>query len=423
MRIHPNHVNPSLLAIIAEGFLTRLSFGVISFALPLYARHLGMSFTEIGLLFSLNALIEQAMKPLAGRAADRFGLKRSFTLAIAIRSLIALLLVFASSPLHLYAIRSLHGLSESLRDPSVNALIANNGRHATIASSFAWYSTAKTVAGSLGKAATGIILALTAYNYSGAFLIAFFLSFLPLYFVARFVRDTAVFESAEVDGEGGTQQPGPDAGSPGLPRGDSLKELFPFVTLGFLIASTAHMLHNLFPVLALEYAGLDAAQTSIIYALAIPFVLITGPLFGWVSDNVSRKLVLMVRGFSNIFSSIIYVVFPTFLGIAVGKIADDVGKAAFRPAWGALMSYVSSFDRRSRARTMGYLSFGEGAGEIAGPILAGLLWGLWGLPAVLLVRIILALASEVYATSLTGSLEKEWYASTEGEVAGRPLEK
>jgi MFS family permease len=178
------------------------------------------------------------------------------------------------------------------------------------------------------------------------------------------------------------------------------------------------MLHNLFPVLALEYAGLDTAQTSIIYAVAIPFVLVSGPLFGWLSDNVNRKMVLMVRGFSNIFSSVIYVAFPTFLGIAAGKITDDVGKAAFRPAWGALMSHVSSFDRRSRAKTMGYLSFGEGAGEIVGPILAGILWGLWGLPAVLLVRIILALVSEVYAVSLTGSMEREWHAS-ESEVAGQ----
>lgn len=419
MRFHLNQVNPSLLAIIAEGFSTRLSFGVVSFALPLYARHLGMSFTEIGLLFSLNAIIEQAMKPVAGRAADRFGLKRCFTAAIAIRSLVALLLVFASTPLHLYAIRLVHGLSESLRDPSVNALIANNGKHTSLASSFAWYSTAKTVAGSIGKAATGVLLAVTAYDYSGAFLIAFFLSFLPLYFVARFVRDGSLFESAEIDAKSPAEQSAVAAGPVGPARGYNFKGLFPFVTLGFLIASTAHMLHNLFPVLALEYAGLDAAQTSIIYAVAIPFVLVTGPLFGWLSDNVSRKLVLMVRGFSNIFSSVIYVVFPTFVGIAIGKIADDVGKAAFRPAWGSLMSYVSSFDRRSRARTMGYLSFGEGAGEIVGPILAGLLWGLWGLPAVLVVRVILALASEVYAASLTGSMEKEWYASTGGEVVGQ----
>ncbi len=413
MRFHVNKVNPSLLAIIAEGFSTRLSFGVVSFALPLYARHLGMSFTEIGLLFSLNALIEQAMKPVAGRAADRFGLKRSFTTAIAIRSLVALLLVFASAPLHLYAIRLLHGVSESLRDPSVNALIANNGRRETLASSFAWYSTAKTVAGSLGKAATGLLLALTAHDYSGAFLIAFFLSFLPLYFVARFVRDESLFEHSEADAPGLSRPPeiAVDAA-----QRSSLKGLFPYVGLGFLIASTAHMLHNLFPVLALEYAGLDTAQTSIIYAAAIPFVLVSGPLFGWASDNVSRKLVLMVRGFSNIFSSIIYVVFPTYLGIAVGKITDDVGKAAFRPAWGALMSHVSSFDRRSRARTMGYLSFGEGAGEIVGPILAGLLWGLWGLPAVLLVRVILALVSEVYAMSITGSMEREWHASAESEI-------
>ncbi len=166
------------------------------------------------------------------------------------------------------------------------------------------------------------------------------------------------------------------------------------------------MLHNLFPVLAIEYAGLTAAETGLIYTLSIPVVIVSGPAFGWASDHFSRKLVLMVRGVANVFSSIIYLVFPTFAGLASGKIIDDMGKAAFRPAWGALMTYVSGFDRSRRARTMSYLSFGEGVGEIIGPVLAGLLWNMWGLVAVVIARVLLALASELYAVGLVRSLEK-----------------
>lgn len=407
MRFKRPDVNGALLAIIGEGFFSRLSFGVVSFTLPLYAMHLGMSLTQIGLLLSLNAVAEQALKPVAGHAADRFGLKPVFTLAIALRSAVALLLVFAAAPWQLFAIRVLHGISESLRDPSVNALIAESGDGRRLASSFAWYATAKTVAGSVGKAATGVALAVTAHDFSQVFLSAFILSALPLYVVARYVREPSRTEDAAGKSDD-AQHRVVEAGraEPAPPRSPAPVSVSSFAILGFLIAGTANMLHNLFPLLAIEYAGLTAAETGLIYALAIPVVIVSGPAFGWASDHFSRKLVLMVRGVANALSSIIYVVFPTFAGLAIGKVVDDMGKAAFRPAWGALMTYVSGFDRTRRARTMGYLSFGEGMGEIVGPALAGLLWNMWGLVAVVIARVVLAVASELYAIGLVRSLEK-----------------
>src|SRR3712207_2493499 len=95
MRTKRLPINLPLVAIVAEGFLSRLSFGIISFALPLYAYRLGLSLTEIGLLTSLNLVVALALKAGMGWAADRFGLKRSFAFAIGLRSLVALLLAFA----------------------------------------------------------------------------------------------------------------------------------------------------------------------------------------------------------------------------------------------------------------------------------------------------------------------------------------
>ena len=60
-------IHPALIAVLFEGFLSRLSFGIISFALPLFAyRKLGLSLSEAGLLFSLNLVAEQAFKPIMG---------------------------------------------------------------------------------------------------------------------------------------------------------------------------------------------------------------------------------------------------------------------------------------------------------------------------------------------------------------------
>src|SRR5438093_7875549 len=157
------------------------------------------------------------------------------------------------------------------------------------------------------------------------------------------------------------------------------------------------MLNGLFPVLATEYAGLTKAQAGVVYAVSTLAIIFSGPIFGWLSDNVSRKLVLTVRGIANTLSSIVHVVVPTFAGVAVAKTADDMGKAAFRPAWGALMAEVSSFDKRNRARTMSWMSMGEDAGGVLSPILAGFLWGTWGITALMGSRVLLAIATELYA--------------------------
>jgi MFS family permease len=394
-------LDPALAAIVAEGFFSRLSFGLISFALPLYAyQEFGLTLTQVGVLLSLNLAVAVMLKPLAGALADRVGMRPTFTTAIGLRSLVSLLLAFVAAPWQLFAVRGTHGVSIALRDPSANVMLADRGGK-EVASAFAWYQTAKSLAGALGKAGAGLLLAISSSSFTLVFLCAFALSALPLLVVLRYVREAEDVPGApprEVPASEEELEPA-ESTAAGRPR------LLSYMGLGFLISGTAYMLANLFPVFAVEYAGLTTAQTGLIYLIA-PVVVLTGPVFGWLSDNVSRKLVLSVRSAANVGSSLIYLVAPSFTGLMAGHLVDDTGKAAFRPAWGALMAEVAGLDRRTRARTMGSMSAGEDAGEIAGPILAGFLWSTWGVPVLLAARIALAVLTEVATLFVTGSLGK-----------------
>ena len=181
--------NPALLALVAEGFLMRLGYGIIAFALPLYARHLGLNLAETGALLALTGVVKVALKPLTGWLADRVGPKRGLVTALGLRSLVSLLFVFASAPWQLYSIRTIHGLSTSVRDPALNALIAENGDEKEMASAFAWYFTAKSLANSLGKAVAGVLLTLTGSNFSAVFLVTWVISSLTLPAVILFVPE------------------------------------------------------------------------------------------------------------------------------------------------------------------------------------------------------------------------------------------
>lgn len=403
--------NSATIAIVSEGFLSRLSFGIISFALPIYAHRLGMSLFEIGVLMTLNQVVAMVFKPAMGWIADRVGLKRSFTAAILIRSFIALSLAVAASPWQLYGIKAIHGGSKALRDPAANALIAEHGGKKAIASAFAWYHTAKIVAGSLGKAIAGVLLTATADNFPFAFNIAFWLSLLPLYSVIRYLKP-----DRKVDEKIGKEQSSVkiESDTSELPTISEIVEPAPtnnksliisFSILSFAINGTAEMLRGLFPILATEYAGLTEAQTGLIYLVSTVIVLVSGPIFGWLADRGRQEVVLLVRSFGNIVSSILYIVAPNLAGFTVGKLSDDAGKGAFRPVWGAIMAQVSEYAPQRRAQTMSWMLMGEDAGAIAGPILAGLLWNTWGLTAMLSVRVVLAIATEIYTVYLTRSLE------------------
>jgi MFS family permease len=234
--------------------------------------------------------------------------------------------------------------------------------------------------------------------------VAFALSVLPLLVVTRFVSEVNI--GSELASEAGPS-PTPSARRNQLETSAGAEQprptVVPFVGLGFLIAATAEMLNGLFPVLATEYAGLSKAQAGIVYAVSTCVTIFSGPIFGWLSDNVSRKLVLLTRGVANTLSSVLYVVAPTFAGVGVAKTVDDMGKAAFRPAWGALMAQISSFDRQSRARTMSWMGMGEDGGGVVAPVLAGFLWNTWGISALMGTRVVLAIIVELYAIVVTRS--------------------
>lgn len=197
LRSLPPAPEPVIVQRVIPG--SRLAFGIVSFALPLYASSLGMSLTAIGLLLSTNLVVAITLKPLVGALVDRMGVRRASIIAMALRTAGMLLLVVSPSPWQLFAVRSLHGVATALRDPAAASVLS-------------------------GLA--------------------------------------------------------PAPGNPHRARG-WWRRLTPLAGLGFLTASTAHLMAGLLPVFAVEYIGLPAAAAGGIAVTAT--VSLSGPLWGWLA--------------------------------------------------------------------------------------------------------------------------------------------
>ena len=381
------NLDPTVTGVAAEGFLTRLGFGMVSLALPLFALSLGMSLAEVGFLYALRTVAVIGIKPVMGWAADRYGRKTTLVIAVVLRCLAGLLFVFASQAWHLYALRILQGAMTAARDPSAAALLATHGKKKSMASTFAWYSTARDVGRSLGYGVAGLLIELSGYR--SVFLIAFLTSCIALVTVLKFVKEAPAEERRNA------AQAKPAA----APRaGLSLYlRLMPYAGFGLMVASSAEMMQGLFPVLATQFAHLTEGQAGLAVSASSVAVLVAGPLFGWLSDHVSRKLALGARSAANTLSSVLYIVAPSFGGFMAAKLIDDAGKAAFRPTWGAILAEVSEVDPEHRARTMTFVDSAFSLGEVVGPMLAGLLLAVTGIPGMLAARAILSLVTEVHA--------------------------
>jgi MFS family permease len=391
--------NPTVTAVAAEGFLTRLGFGMVSLALPLFALSLGMSLAEVGLLTALRTVAVIGVKPIMGWAADRYGRKTTLIIAVLLRCLVGLLFVFASEPWHLYALRILQGAMTAARDPSAAALLATHGKRKSMASTFAWYTTARDVGRSLGYGVAGLLIEFSG-GFQAVFLIAFLTSCIAVVTVLKYVSespDAAPAAAAVVEEEA----PAPRREAHVKRSRSALvafyTRLLPYAGFGLMVASSAEMLRGIFPVLATQYANLTDAQAGLAVSTSSVAVLVAGPLFAWLSDHVSRKLALGARSAANTLSSVLYIVAPTFGGFMAAKIVDDSGKAAFRPTWGAILAEVSDVDPQHRARTITFVDSAYSMGEIVGPMAAGLLLAVVGIPGMLAARAALAVVTELNA--------------------------
>ncbi|CAN5169710.1 hypothetical protein BH18ACT4_BH18ACT4_10570 [soil metagenome] len=382
--------NGLVRAVVLEGFFTRLGFGIVTFALPLYALELGLSLTEIGLVAGAKALVEPAVKPLVGIAVDRWGARRSYLAAVVVRFLGALMLLTVSSLAGLLAVRFLQGAASAARDPASITVLAKQSRR-KLGRTFSLAIGAKDLGNVSAGVVGGGVLAVTGGDFGVLWSVVAVIGALPVAVVWAWVRDVDDVDDLT---EAVARDQAPDSAT--TSRILANPDLRLIATLGLLVGFTAHMTHSLFQVYASEVAGLSAGTIGLIYSASVVALLVVGPLAGWVGDRHGLGLLAGARGAANAVSAGIFIAFPVFGGVLAGRIVDDIGKAAFRPTWGGLVATAAQRAGRRRGRLAANLDTALSMGEAAGPFVAALIWDAYGFVAFFVVRGALGVATEMF---------------------------
>lgn len=190
---------------------------------------------------------------------------------------------------------------------------------------------------------------------------------------------------------------------PADPPGEQ-PNVWAFALLGMALTAPAYMVTGEFFVLLavkLEVTSNALGWIKILAETVTP--LLFGPFFGWLADRIGAGKVIALRSIANLVTSALFWIVPWFAGTALlgmlmglARGVDEIGKAAFKPTWGAISAKVSSFNLANRSRTMGILEAGVDTSDLAFPVIAAAMLQYLSLGPLMLVRAILALAAEIY---------------------------
>ncbi len=180
--------------------------------------------------------------------------------------------------------------------------------------------------------------------------------------------------------------------------------VYSFALLGAALTAPAYMVTGeFFTVLAVKLEVTTGALGWIKVVSETLVPLLFGPFFGWLADRIGAGKVIALRSIANLATSALFWIVPWFAGTALlgvmmglARAIDEVGKAAFKPTWGAIAAKVSSYNLSNRSKTMGILEGGVDASDLVFPVLAAVIFQYLSLGPLMLIRAALALVSELY---------------------------
>ncbi len=359
-----------------------IAVGMMNFIIPVYALSLNATSAEIGLLKGFTGIGDLLVVLPAGFLVDYFGSKKMYSVSCIFGSLIIMSISFATNPKFLLLIMLFYGIARTARTTSNNAEFFQH--MSTIGAKKAGFFKGAITIGSsfIGPLIGGIAILAMGYTSYYALTSAFLL--VPLIIISA--RSSQVNES------------------PVKPKIFSITDtsnhhksltknrLLVSATIKNGLNSAFFMTFSAFiTVLVIRDLGLSPGIAAALISIrGLSTLLVV--FFGGAYLRKNNKGLYLLAYFTTIFSLLLLGIGTDTVQLGIGSLVNGAGTGLI-----TLINFteVGSIDGE-KGKIAGFFSFGNGAGAIIGPTLAGIIGDAFGVHAIFLVFIIPFGALAVY---------------------------
>ena len=343
--VRPRLWTRSYVVIILVSLFTFLGFQMLLPTLPVYAKRLGASDAEAGLVIGIFAFSALLVRPLTGYALDRWGRKVILLSGLAIFTLSVISYHWALTLMLLLTIRFIHGIGWGICSTSSSTVATDIIPKSRIGEGMGYYGLAGTI-----SMATGPAIGLWIVSW---------LDFGALFNTASVMVVVAIIFAAVIR-------------YPVVPLASSKtfvlweKSALPSATVMFFLTMTYGSIVSFLALYAAQNGIANIGPFFTGYALAL---LVTRPLAGKLSDRIGHTIII-VPGILCVVAAMILLAYantlPWFIAAAV---MYGLGLGLAMPSLQALAVIFTPPDRRGAANGTFFTGFDLGLS------VGSVLWG------------------------------------------------
>lgn len=363
--------------------LVALSMGMAGLALPLYAKDLGASYTEIGMLGVAYVIFMVLFSVPVGSAGDRRGRKPLLVLGFLLTACVLAIYSLVDVVIWLIALRFLQGATEAPIWVNAQSAIADLSGRGERGRAMGAYGTSWAVGFAIGPLMGGALY--VAIGPAQTFLLSALVAFIATALIA------------------GMHLPKPKL----VARKLQFSSIWPACFVGLIYVGIVSVIFTLFPAYATSTDGLDIPTVEVGFLITL-FAGIRGVLFvpmGSLSDRVGHRSAILAGMFGSAFALAGIALLSSYLALAAIICILAAAEGAVYPA---VMSMIS---KAGEGENLGYVIGIYNAIAMVGwgvfPGIGGALADVYGPTSPYLMCAVVALIASVLFWKLLPKKEEE----------------
>ena len=347
--------------------------------LPLYLQHLGADVSQVGLFFTLSAILPLIFQIFGGWMSDSIGRLK----AVAIGSVANMFtfVIFLLAPSWEWGLLAMAtgAVGRSFVAPSFRAYIAEQSSEDNRGKIYGIADTAFAIVGVFGPPLGGYLS--DQYGYNMMFIVAagFFTlaTALRIGMAIRYNNQPVAFQS-----EGDSEQPEPEkkTGLNGLKS--SITAMIALLAAGGvatwilitdgIIDINFNMVGQLFPIYMNNEIGITNTQIGVLNSMSSIVTMALMTFTGWLSDRKGERVAIVIGMGTFALAMVAFITSRTFASLSVAFILLGMGQAMMGPAYSSLIS--KAVPEKLRGIAFGLFSTSVGVVALPAPLLGAWLY-------------------------------------------------